>query len=171
MEHFYFTKVNFISIPAISFSASCSTSISKHIWHNIYCNYCNKNKWHKRLNMFHEHFFTIHCIIIMKNFHKRSSHGHHGSKRSELAHTHMDRTYSLTHLQSTQLQPRCTKRQLSYYRIRNQICIFWRYLREGEQTGVPRKNLCQPAHWYIIGENLTSWMGIKVSNPHPPTTF
>ena len=30
-------------------------------------------------------------------------------------HTHMDNTYSLTHFTLTQLQPRCAKRQLSYY--------------------------------------------------------
>ena len=33
-------------------------------------------------------------------------------------HTHVDRTHSLT-----QLQPRCAKHQLSYYRIWNQIFI------------------------------------------------
>ena len=46
---------------------------------------------------------TDHKIIIMKNFTRRSSHGHHGSKskRRELTcstHTHVDRTHSLTHL-------------------------------------------------------------------------
>ena len=39
--------------------------------------------------------------VRMKNFNRRDSHGHLGSKRRELAqhvHTHMDRTYSLSHL-------------------------------------------------------------------------
>ena len=47
-------------------------------------------------------------------------------------HSHMDRTHSLLVLvlhslhQCSELQPRCAKRQLSYYtyRILNQICIF-----------------------------------------------
>ena len=66
-------------------------------------------------------------IIIMKNFNRRNSHSHHGSKRLELAqHAH---TFTHT-LISTQLQPRCAKRQLGYYKIWNQIFIlFWRYLR------------------------------------------
>ena len=37
----------------------------------------------------------------MKKFNRRSSHGHHGSKRRELVqhtHTHVDRTHSLTQL-------------------------------------------------------------------------
>ena len=38
-------------------------------------------------------------------------------------HTLVDRTHSLTHLTSTQLQPRGAKRQLSYYRIWNG-CFF-----------------------------------------------
>ena len=38
-------------------------------------------------------------------------------------HTHVDRTYSLTHFTSTQLQPCGAKHQLSYYRILNQIVI------------------------------------------------
>ena len=32
-----------------------------------------------------------------------------------ITHTHMDRTHSLTHFTSTQLQPRGAKHQLSYY--------------------------------------------------------
>ena len=59
-------------------------------------------------------------IIIIMNFDRRSSHGHHGSKRHELAqHAHscglhaLARTLSLT---PTQLQRRCAKRQLSYCR-------------------------------------------------------
>ena len=44
---------------------------------------------------------AIIIIIMMKNFNRRSFHGHHGSKRRELAqhaHTHVDRTHSLTQL-------------------------------------------------------------------------
>ena len=55
----------------------------------------------------------------MKNFNKRDSHGHHVTQSAanwRNTHTHMDRTQSLTHLQSTQLQqPRGAKHQLSYY--------------------------------------------------------
>ena len=62
-------------------------------------------------------------------------------------HTHMDRTHSLTHLhQYSYDRPLCAKRQLSYYRIWNKK-IFWRYLKEGEQTRVPREKLltaCPP---------------------------
>ena len=60
----------------------------------------------------------------MKNFNTRSSHGHHGSKRRELAqHAHSRRSHALTHtLAPTQLQPRYAKCQLSYYIIWNQIC-------------------------------------------------
>ena len=50
---------------------------------------------------------------MMKNFNRRSSHGHQGSKRRELErHALMDRKHSLT-LASTQLQVqlRCVKRQ------------------------------------------------------------
>ena len=35
----------------------------------------------------------------------------------------MDRRHSLTHFTSTQLQPRCAKRQLSYYRLWNRKFI------------------------------------------------
>ena len=57
----------------------------------------------------------------MKNFNRRSSHGHHGSKRRELApHAHSRGSYAFTHTPtSTQLRPRCAKRQLSYYIIWN----------------------------------------------------
>ena len=55
-------------------------------------------------------------------------------------HTYVDHTHSLTHLH----QHSYNQRQLSYYIIRNQI-LFWRYLTEGEQTGVPVENPWQPA--------------------------
>ena len=44
--------------------------------------------------------------------------------------------------------------------------FFWRYLREGEQTGVPRENPRQPARWsvsHIRGDNPTSQTGIEPS--------
>ena len=46
-------------------------------------------------------------IITMKNFNRRNSHGHHGSKRHELAqHTHFSGSHAFSHtLTSTQLQP------------------------------------------------------------------
>ena len=59
------------------------------------------------------------------NNNRRNSHGHHGSKRRELAqHAHSRGSHAFTRtLTSTQLQLRCAKRQLSYYRIWNRICI------------------------------------------------
>ena len=53
----------------------------------------------------------------MKNFDRRSSHGHHGSNRRELAqHAHSHESHAFIHtLTSTQLQPRGAKRKLSYY--------------------------------------------------------
>ena len=53
----------------------------------------------------------------MKNFNRHDSHGHHGSKRHELAqHAHSHGSQAFTHtLTSTQLQPLGAKRQLSYY--------------------------------------------------------
>ena len=65
----------------------------------------------------------IMIIIIMKNFNRCSSHDHHGSKRCKLAqHAHSHGSHAFTHtLISTQLQPRCAKRQVSYYGIWNQF--------------------------------------------------
>ena len=64
-------------------------------------------------------------IIIMKNFNRRRFHGHHGSKCCKLVqHAHSCGSHTFTHtLSSTQLQPHCAKRQLSYYIIWNQIFI------------------------------------------------
>ena len=58
-----------------------------------------------------------------KNVNRRSSYGHHGSKRRELAqHAHQRGSHASTHtLTSTQLQPPCTKRLLSYYIHWNRI--------------------------------------------------
>ena len=43
---------------------------------------------------------AIIIIIVMKNFNRRSSHGHHGSKRHELAqHAHARGLHAFTHLQ------------------------------------------------------------------------
>ena len=62
-----------------------------------------------------ESIFII-IIMIMKNFNRRDSHGHHGSKRRELAqHTHSCGSHAFTHARtSTQLQPCGVKHQLSY---------------------------------------------------------
>ena len=53
----------------------------------------------------------------MKNFHRRDSYGHHGSKRLELTqHVHPHGSHAFTRvLTSTQLQPRGAKCQISYY--------------------------------------------------------
>ena len=55
-------------------------------------------------------------------------------------HTHVDRRHSLTHFTSTQLQPRCAKRQLSYYRV-------WKHnfiLKEPEGGGANRSTQRKP---------------------------
>ena len=61
--------------------------------------------------------------MIMKSFNRRSSNGHHGSKRRELAqHAHSHGSHAFTDtLTSTRLNPLCAKRQLSCYRIWNRF--------------------------------------------------
>ena len=56
-------------------------------------------------------------IIIMKNFNRRKSHGHHGSRRRTQTDAHLHGSHAaFTHtLTSTQLQPLCTKCQLNSY--------------------------------------------------------
>ena len=69
------------------------------------------------LNKFY-HFWDIYIWYAdMKNFNRRNSCGHHGSKRHELApHEHSHGSHAFTNtLTSTQLQPRGVKHQLSYY--------------------------------------------------------
>ena len=64
------------------------------------------------------YIIIIIIIIIMKNFNRHDSHGHHSSKRRELAQhalTWITPIQWFTHaLTSTQLQPCDAKRQLSY---------------------------------------------------------
>ena len=63
---------------------------------------------------------TIACviIIIMKNFNRSNSHGHHGSKRHELAqHTLTWVTRFHSHTYITMLQSLCAQCQLSYLGI------------------------------------------------------
>ena len=79
------------------------------------------------------HFFIISIVhlmynanndkLVMKNFNRHSSHGRHCSKRRELApYAHSRGSHAFTHtFTSTQLQPLCAKRQLSYYRSWNQF--------------------------------------------------
>ena len=55
----------------------------------------------------------------MKNFNRPSW---FKAQRTGATHTHVDRTRSLT-LTSTQLQPLCAKRQLTYYIIWNRTFI------------------------------------------------
>ena len=76
----------------------------------------------------HLYIIIMIIIIIMKNFNRRSSHSHHGSKRGELRkHAHSRGSHAFTHtLTSIQLQPRCAKRQLNYYIIWNRIFILKR---------------------------------------------
>ena len=84
----------------------------------------------------------------MKNFNtnnRHNSHGHHGSKRRELAqHTltwiaHID-SHTFINTATTTL---C---EVPAQLLRNLESLFfiWRYLREGEQTGVPGENHRQP---------------------------
>ena len=60
-------------------------------------------------------------------FNRHTSYDHHGSKRRELAqHAHSRGSHAFTHTRRytpTQLQPRCAKRQLSYYIIWTPIFI------------------------------------------------
>ena len=62
----------------------------------------------------------------MKNSNRRRSHGHHGSKRRELAqHAHSHGPHAFTHtLYVNTVQPRGAKRQLSYFIILNLGCFF-----------------------------------------------
>ena len=86
------------------------------------------------------------------NFNRLSSHGHHGSKRRELTQhatlTWIARTHSLTHLHHDSYNhvvqsasSAITKSGIDF--------LFWRYLREGEQTG--DKSFTQRnTHWVFI---------------------
>ena len=86
----------------------------------------------------------------MKNFNRSSSNGHHDSKLRELAqHAHSRGSHTYTHtLKSTQLQPHCAKRQLSYYRF-DVIVVTIRVLNKrncvfdfGDFSGVKMANVC-----------------------------
>ena len=57
---------------------------------------------------------------------RRSSYGHRGSKRRDLAqHAHSRGSQAVTHtLTPTQLQPLCAKRQRIYYKIWNRFFYF-----------------------------------------------
>ena len=84
-------------------------------------------------------------------------------------HTHVDRTHSLTHFTSTQLQPRGAKRQLSYYRILESIFIFKVPEGGGSKPEYPEKTPDSlPANRYHILEEKIQRPG-RESNPHPPT--
>ena len=101
-------------------------------------------------------------------FNRRSSHGHHGSKRREPAqHAHSRASHAFTHtLTSTQTQPLCPKRQLRYYRIWNQIFILKVPEGGGSKPEYPEKSPDSlPANRYhnIRGENPTSWTGLEPS--------
>ena len=77
----------------------------------------------------------------MKNFNRRSSHGHHGSKRLELAQdAHSRGSHAFTHTRtSTQLQPRGVKRLLSYCRIWNRVFILKVHEGGGANRSTQRK--------------------------------
>jgi hypothetical protein len=107
----------------------------------------------------------------MKNFNRRNSHGHHGSKRRELAqHAHSRGSHAFTHtLTSTQLQPRGAKRQLSYYRIWNRF-LFEGTWGRGSKPEYPEKTPDSlSANRYHILEEKIQRPG-RESNPHPPTS-
>ena len=103
----------------------------------------------------------------MKSFNRLSSHGQNGSKRLELTqHAHScGPSHAFTHTPtSTQLQPRCAKRQLSYYRMWNQT-LFEGTWGRGSKPEYLEKTDSLPANQYYIfwGENPTSWMEIEPS--------
>ena len=103
-------------------------------------------------------------IIIMKNFNRHSSHGHHGWKRHQQAHSHGLHAFTHT-LTSTQLQPDCEKRQLSYYRIWNDI-LFESTWGRGSKPKYPEKttkSLAANRYHIFREENPTSQAGIKPS--------
>ena len=92
----------------------------------------------------HAKYLKICLIIIMKNrgFNRRSSHCHNGSKRRELAqHAHARGSqafiHSHTYINSYNHVVRIAGWAISEFGIE---FLIWRYLREGEQTGVPREN-------------------------------
>ena len=82
--------------------------------------------------------------MIKENINRRSCHGHHGSKRRELAQhntrTHVDRTHSLTHLHQhsyNHFVPSASSAIIFQCMLGIEIEILLRrYLREGEQTVV-----------------------------------
>ena len=76
-------------------------------------------------------------------------------------HIHVDRAYSLT---STQLQPRCVKSQLSYYRFWNQTFYFEGTWGRGIKPEYPEKtpdSLTANRYHIFRGKNPTSRTGLK----------
>ena len=109
---------------------------------------------------------------MKKNFNRRSSHGHCGSKRRELArqHAHSRGSHTIAHaLTSTQLQPLCAKRHLSYYSIWNGIFS----LKVPEGGGANRSTRRKPPYslpairYHILEEKIQR--PSQEVNPHPPT--
>ena len=101
--------------------------------------------------------FCYFIAVIMKNCNRHSSHGHHGSKRRELAqHAHSRGSHAFTHTPtSTQLQRHCAKRQLSYYRIWNQV-LFERYRRHDTHSSLT------PAQTYQSSNTTTTNIMISI---------
>ena len=111
-------------------------------------------------------------IIIMKNFNRCSSHGYHGSKcRKLVQHAHSGGLHAFTHtLTSTQLQPSCAKRQLSYNRIWNPF-----FLKVPERVGEQTREKTQQAAGKSVSQKMRKHIEEKIQrpvrelNPHPPT--
>ena len=64
-------------------------------------------------------FLTVFLVVIMKNFNRRDSHGHHGSKRRELAqHAHSLGSQAFTYtFASRQLQARGASVHAGSFRV------------------------------------------------------
>ena len=88
-----------------------------------------------------ETLIIIIIIIIMKNFNRRSSHGHHGSKRHKLAqHAHSRGSHTFTHtLYINTVTTTLCETPAQLLQILEWNFYFDGYLREEEQTGAPRE--------------------------------
>ena len=109
-------------------------------------------------------YIIIIIILLIKIFNWRSFHGHHGSKRRELAqHTHSRGSHAFTHtltVTSTQLQPLRAKRQLSYYIIWNRFFFYfegtWQYYNQSIDVGC----LCSNINNTLLHMLTCVWVGL-----------
>ena len=103
----------------------------------------------------------------MKNFSRRSSHGHHSSNKAlwtgaTRTLTWIARIHSQSHTHINTVTMMC---EVPAQLIHNLESTFY-FWREGEKTRVPGENPWQPACKsvsHIRGEYPTSWMGLEPS--------